>query len=136
LGESPLDSIRVLGKLLKYLTPILLLLVAFVLVYANRLTLLLTGGVNLSTVLNMRILSGILLVGTYNNILGVLGMVNLGMEAHFRNSVLVCGLFNVVAAMIGSHFLLDVGASLSILLTEILLASMLMFHLYRKSRNV
>jgi PST family polysaccharide transporter len=107
-------------------------MVIFVLIFANEFTRILTGGNNPSTVLNMRIISGILLVGTVNNVLGVLGMINLGMEPQFRNSILFCGAFNLLASSLGAYYLLDVGAALSLLATETLLAGTLYIQLSKK----
>ncbi len=132
LKESPQDSVSALYKIVKYLSPLLFLMVIFVLIFANEFTRILTGGNNPSTVLNMRIISGILLVGTVNNVLGVLGMINLGMEPQFRNSILFCGAFNLFVASLGAHYLLDVGAALSLLATETLLAGILYIQLNKK----
>lgn len=132
LKESPRDSVSALYKIVRYLSPLLFLMVIVVFVFANDMTRILTGGTNPSTVLNMRIISGILLVGTVNNVLGVLGMINLGMEPQFRNSILFCGAFNLLASFLGSFFFLDVGAALSLLATETLLASILWFQLNKK----
>jgi polysaccharide transporter, PST family len=130
-SDNRADSVRLLRRLALYLTPVLLLIMAAVLIFAGPITFFLTGSYNPSTILNMRIMSVILLVGTYNNVFGVLGMVNLGMEGLFRNLVLLCGVFNLAVCIIASHFLLDLGASISIVLTE----SLLFVLLYVKLRK-
>lgn len=135
LGEHPRDSIRVLFKILIYLTPLLIVLVLLVNVFAKQFVFVLTGGVNPSTIVCMRILSVLLLAGTYNNVFGVLGMLNLGMESQFRNSVLLCGVFNIFGSIIGSYFLLDVGASLSMILTDTFLALLLFNLIQKKFKN-
>jgi PST family polysaccharide transporter len=129
------NSILVLKKLIIFLTPILLLCIFSILIFTKKIVLLLTGSYNENTILNMRIISVIILVGTFNNILGVLGMLNLGMEKQFRNNVLICGLFNIVFCLFASHFLLDLGASISIVATETLLMILLLIKIQRSYRN-
>ncbi len=134
-GQKTKDSVSVLKKLMLYLTPMLLLLVAGLLIFTEKIVLLLTGSVNPSIILDMRVISAILFIGTYNNVLGVLGMLNMGMEKQFRNEVLRSGLFNVVFCLAASHFLLDLGASLSVVATELLLMLLLIKNLNKKLRN-
>jgi PST family polysaccharide transporter len=134
-GEKKQDSIIVLKKLLLYLTPFLMVCMIGILVFTNKIVHILTGNENLRTIIDMRIISVIILVGTYNNVLGVLGMLNLGMEKQFRNNVIVSGIFNLVFCLIASHFLLDMGASISIVATETLLMFLLIIKMKKIFRN-
>ncbi|MFH0866332.1 MAG: oligosaccharide flippase family protein, partial [Bacteroidota bacterium] len=72
-GESRKDSILVLKKLCFYLTPVLLFCILAILIFTNKIILFLTGSQNPSTIIDMRVISVILLFGTFNNVLGVLG---------------------------------------------------------------
>ena len=118
-----------------YLTPFLLVCILGILLFTKQIVYLLTGAENLRTIIDMRIISVIILVGTFNNVLGVLGMLNLGMEKQFRNSVIISGLFNVVICIIASHYLLDLGASISIVITETLLMILLLIKLQKTYRH-
>ncbi|MEI6852779.1 MAG: oligosaccharide flippase family protein, partial [Bacteroidota bacterium] len=134
-GENKKDSILVLKKLVLYLTPFLLFCILGILIFTGKIVHILTGGENLRTIIDMRIISVIILVGTFNNVLGVLGMVNLGMEKQFRNNVIISGIFNLVFCIAASHFLLDLGASISIVATETLLMILLLLKMRKTFRN-
>jgi PST family polysaccharide transporter len=134
-GGNNKDSILVLRKLMIYLTPFLLVCILGILLFTKQIVYLLTGAENIRTIIDMRIISVIILVGTFNNVLGVLGMLNLGMEKQFRNNVIISGLFNVIFCIIASHFLLDLGASISIVATETLLMILLLIKLQKTYRH-
>jgi PST family polysaccharide transporter len=118
-----------------YLTPFLLVCILGILLFTNKIVYILTGAENLRTIIDMRVISVIILVGTFNNVLGVLGMVNLGMEKQFRNTVIIGGIFNLVFCIIASHYLMDLGASISIVATETLLMVLLLIKLQKRFRN-
>ncbi len=134
-GEEKKDSIIILRKLILYLTPVLIVCILCIILFTEKIVLLLTGSANLSTILDMRVISLIILVGTFNNVLGVLGMLNLGMEKKFRNSVLISGVFNVAVCIVASYFFLDLGASFSIVATETLLMILLILKMQKVFRN-
>lgn len=134
-GESKKDSILVLKKLAIYLTPFLVLCILGILIFTGTIVRILTGSENPLTIIDMRVISVIILVGTFNNVLGVLGMVNLGMEKQFRNTVIISGIFNLVFCILASHFLLDLGASISIVATETLLMILLLLKMRKTLRN-
>ncbi|HNX07060.1 MAG TPA: flippase [Bacteroidales bacterium] len=134
-GQKREDSLPVLKKLMWYLTPVMLVLILGILIFTEKIVLLLTGSVNPSTVLDMRVISLILFLGTCNNVFGVLGMLNMGMEKLFRNNVLLSGLFNVILCIAGSHFLLDLGASVSVVATEFFLFLLIMRNFRKETRH-
>lgn len=134
-GENKKESILVLKKLMLYLTPVLLLCIFGILFFTEKIVWILTGNFNPRTIIDIRIISLILLVGTFNNVLGVLGMLNLGMEKQFRNNVLMSGLFNTVFCIVASCFLLDLGASISVVATEIFLLALLYMNIHKVYRN-
>lgn len=127
-NENINDSRRILIKLVKYLAPFLILLNVALVYYSDIVTQILTGDLNLSVSNDVKIMSAILIIGTLNNIFGVLGMVNLKMEKNFRNYVLISGAFNIIVSAVLSVYFLDAGASVSIVITE----SLLLFLLIRK----
>jgi len=134
--KSLKNSIIILKKLIFYLSPVLLLLVILLFIFVNELTLFLSGSSNINIILNIKILSFILIFGTVNNIIGVLGMINLKMEKYFRNCVLIAGASNIATCIVLSYFFDDNGASVSVLLTEMLLSLLLIYKLYKCYYNV
>lgn len=134
-GETKKQSILVLKKLIFYLTPILIICILGILFFTGTIVHILTGSDNPRTIIDMRIISLILLVGTFNNVLGVLGMLNLGMEKQFRNNVLMSGLFNTLFCIVASYFLLDMGASISVVATEMFLFVLLFFNIRKVYSN-
>ena len=134
-GQKRIDSIKVLKKLMLYLSPVLLILIAGILIFTPIIVRILTGSDNASTILDMRVISLILIIGTFNNILGVLGMLNMGMEKQFRNNVLLSGFFNLLVCIVTTYFLLDLGASISVVLTEMFLLVLLIFKIQKVYRN-
>ncbi len=72
------------------------------------------------------ILSSILSVGTVNNILVVLGLINLGLYSLFRNIIFMAGLVNLVLTIFLAKYFSDIGASISLMLTEIFLLILLL----------
>jgi PST family polysaccharide transporter len=85
--------------------------------------------------LDIKIISVILIVGTFNNIIGVLGFVNLKMDRLFRNYVVICGLFNIVICIFLTHYFSDVGASVALVSTELLLLLLLSVSLFKKYKK-
>lgn len=134
--EELKNSRLVLQKLALYLSPVLILLMAMVFFYSDIISRVLTGHINTHVILDIKIMSAILIIGTFNNIFGVLGMVNLKMEKSFRNYVLICGTVNVIISLILSNYLLDIGAAISIVVTELFLLLLLTRKLFFSKENV
>ncbi|MDP4266718.1 MAG: oligosaccharide flippase family protein [Bacteroidota bacterium] len=115
------NSINILFKLSLYLLPILFLMLLMVNIFTHWIANIFTNPVNNSVIIDIRIISIILIIGTLNNVWGILGMVNLRLEKFFRNYVLISGVFNIILCITLAYYFLDIGASISMVLTEILL---------------
>ncbi|MFA4852083.1 MAG: oligosaccharide flippase family protein [Bacteroidales bacterium] len=120
-GNDVKNSIKILLKLSVYLLPVLLFLMLFLNIFTGWITKILAGSDNYNIINNIRIISVILIIGTLNNIWGILGMVNLRLEKYFRNYVLTGGIFNVLICIFLTYHFLDLGASISIVATELIL---------------
>ncbi len=129
------NAIADLKKVLLFLFPVLIIMTLLTYVFAGEISALFFGKSNSEIELNIRILAIIILIGTFNNVLGVLGLINLNMEKHFRNYVLISGLFNIIACTILSYYFLDLGTSISVVLSEILLLTLLILR-YKKIMNI
>jgi PST family polysaccharide transporter len=134
-ANSAIDSIKLLHKIALLILPFLLILTLMVLVFNNEICLIIFGEINNNVILNLKILSAILVVGTFNNLYGVLGLINMKLDTYFRNYVLLSGLFNILVCLVLSATLFDLGASLSVILTEILLFILIFRRFYIIQKN-
>jgi len=134
-GNTKKEAILILKKLIYYLTPALIICIIGIFIFTEKIVQFLTGSANPSTILDMRIISSILLIGTFNNVLGILGLINMKMEKEFKNNVLLSGFFNIVVCVIASYYLLDIGASISIVATELFLFLLIYRNLLKIYKN-
>lgn len=74
-----------------------------------------------NTVIDLRILSFIILLGGLNYYYGIIGMVNLGMEKKFSVAVWVSGLLSVIICIVLSLFFQDIGAAIAMVVAELVL---------------
>ncbi len=77
---------------------------------------------------NLLILSPIIFVGFLNYFYGIVGLMNLGHQKYFNRSILVAAIFNIITCFILGYYLGDIGASISLLLAETLLFSLLIYY--------
>jgi len=115
------ESLFILKKFVIILIPFLTILTLSVFFTSNVLTKLLTGNYDIFVSRNIKILSLIIIFGSLNNILGILGMINLNMEKQLKITILKGGIFNFFLCFILSIFFKDMGSSLSVVLTEFLI---------------
>jgi PST family polysaccharide transporter len=121
-------NIHILTKISIAILPLAIFMIALIFVFSERISILFTDNFNVSIVKNLWILSSIILLGTLNNVWGVLGMINLNLERKFRLYVLLAGVFNLAACFVLSHVYYDLGASIAVFLTELLLFILIYNH--------
>lgn len=128
------ESIKILRKFVIYLLPLLILICLLVFLSSIVITKILTGNVDVHVNRNIKILSLIIIFGSLNNILGILGMINLNMEKSLKYIILKGGIFNLFICSILSFYLKDMGASISVVFTELLILFLIRSSLL-KTRN-
>ncbi|HBV8399389.1 TPA: O158 family O-antigen flippase [Escherichia coli] len=69
----------------------------------------------------MKIMSFLILFGGLNYTLGVLGLIPMGYSKYFSNSVVITGIFSITLSALLSKYYGGYGASISIVLCEVLL---------------
>lgn len=74
-------------------------------------------------VTNIRIMSPIILFSGYSCMIGVAGLVNIGREKSMMKFVMFTGVINIILCTLLSRALLDVGASISITASEMILCT-------------
>ena len=76
---------------------------------------------------DLRILSFVILIGGLNYYFGILGLISLGFKKEFSDVVSRTGLFNIIIGIILIYFLKDIGASITLVLSESLLLYQLIY---------
>lgn len=125
------NSINDIKNLLKKITPFLLLVVLALLLASRYIIIFLNGSYNSEIQMNIYIMCVVIIIGTYNNIIGVLGFLNLNMEDTFKRLLYIVGIFNVVCVYILGILLKDVGAAITFVLSEVLLLFLLFISIKR-----
>lgn len=128
------ESIKILRKFVISLLPLLILICLLVFFSSIIITKILTGNFDISINRNIKILSLIIVFGSLNNILGIVGMINLNMEKNLKYIILKGGIFNLFICSILSFYLKDMGASFSVVSTELLIFLLIYSNLF-KTRN-
>lgn len=131
-NQSILDSKQDIVKLLKKLTPFLMLIILLLILFSKPIINFIGGEYDPRIHLSIGIMSVVILIGTYNNILGVLGFVNLGLEKKFKKYLIVVGVFNVFVVTVLGYLFNDLGAALTFMLSELFLFLLL----YNKFRRI
>jgi PST family polysaccharide transporter len=129
------ESVKIIRKILLYISPFLVAMTLGVFFSSDIICRILAKELVADISLDIKIISVILIVGTFNNIIGVLGFVNLKMDRLFRNYVVICGLFNIVICIFLTHYFSDVGASVALVSTELLLLLLLSVSLFKKYKK-
>jgi PST family polysaccharide transporter len=128
---SAVESINELKIITYTILPIILIGVILIIIFSTNI-LFIFGDENLvnsSANLDLQILSFILLFGTFNHIFGFLGLVNLNHEKEFKNYVLWSGIINIVLVIGLSTFFQDIGASIGVIITEVILFTLIFLRL-------
>lgn len=73
------------------------------------------------SILNVKIMSFVIVFGGLNYFYGINGLINMGYQKQFTKSVFIAGVFNLVICYFLSIYLSDIGASIAMIITEILL---------------
>jgi len=127
-------SVGQIKSLIFKLSPIIFLVTIGIIVFAKHIVLILSGSVIQNIVVDIYILSLIIIFGTFNNIIGILGFINLNMTKEFKKNVIYTGLFSITITTILSIYYDDIGASIGLVLSETLLLLLLIFDLFLKRK--
>lgn len=121
------------NKFFKYILAIYALISILTFFLAGFISDLLNGSEN--TIYNIKIMSSIIAIGGLNYYFGILGLLTMGKNKIFANCILITGISNIVLSSILIYLLKDVGASFSLVLSESILLSLLVFQI-RKLRSI
>ena len=108
-------------KYIKYILGIYLLAVIATFLLAPFIIYLINGNYQASMILNIKIMSVVILIGGLNYYYGVLGLVSMGYKKEFSRSIVITGIANIVISIILIYFFKDIGASISLVVSELIL---------------
>ncbi len=135
-GDAKGD-IRTMGRIGSWYFVGLSVISVLLLVFAKPIVSLVLGDKFLDAVDDTRIMSFVVLFGGMNYFMGILGMVNMGYKTRFMVFVLLTGLISIASLFVMIPLWGDEGASLVMLLSELLLFVMLLvFMIKLKNQNV
>jgi PST family polysaccharide transporter len=108
-------------KYLKLIISIYTSLIISIILLSPYIIKIVAGKTYYESVLDLRILSVVVLVGGLNYYFGILGLIPLKFEKEFSRFVIIVGLLNIILCSLLSYLFNDVGASISLVLSEIIL---------------
>jgi PST family polysaccharide transporter len=79
------------------------------------------GNSFLSAIIIFQILLPVIFLGGLNYYLGIIGLINLGMNKYFLKAVFISGLFSVLLCYFLSNFLGPIGAAIAMTSSELVL---------------
>lgn len=108
-------------KYLKFIIPIYTSLTISIILLSHYIIKLVAGKTYYKSVLDLQILSVVVLVGGLNYYFGILALIPLKFEKAFSRFVIIVGLLNIILCSVLSYLFNDVGASISLVLSETIL---------------
>jgi PST family polysaccharide transporter len=123
----------------RYSKPFLLfyfILFIIVFIFPEKFVYLISGRVLINTVINLKILSTIIIIGGLNYYFGILGLVSMGYSNLFKRFVLIAGISNIVIVIFLIILFKDIGASISIVLSESILLFLILKNFVKLSEGV
>ena len=114
-------------KYIKYIIGIYLLAVVVTFLVAPFIVYLISGEYQANTILDLKIMSIVILIGGLNYYFGVLGLVSMGYKKEFSKAIVITGVFNIFLSIALVYFLKDVGASLSLVASESILLIIIIY---------
>ncbi len=84
------------------------------------------GKYQIETILDLRIMSIVILIGGFNYYFGVLGLITMGYKKEFSRAIIMTGISNIILSFILVYLFKDIGGSLSLVLSESILLIILL----------
>jgi PST family polysaccharide transporter len=93
---------------------------------AKYIIYMINGNYDANMILNLQIMSIVVLIGGVNYYYGVLGLITMGYKKEFSKAIIITGISNIILSLILVYFFKDIGASFSLVLSEIVLLAILL----------
>ncbi|WP_348810463.1 oligosaccharide flippase family protein [Flavobacterium maritimum] len=114
---------KIYGLLLLLLTIILYIIGPYLLIWY-------LGKSFMSAIVIFQILLPVIFLGGLNYYLGIIGLINLGMNKYFLKIVFISGIFSVSMCYFLSGFLGSIGAAIAMTLSELMLLLLILIRIY------
>lgn len=134
-GGTLCDNIIHLTNIAKKFSGLLVILVIGTIIFAHSISDLLCGADFVECVPLIRIMSGVILFGGMNYLLGIVGLINLNKQQLFFRFVVISGVASVLFLLVFVSHLGIYAAAYSMLFTEILLFVNCTSYLHRLYKN-
>ncbi|MFH0735927.1 MAG: oligosaccharide flippase family protein [bacterium] len=108
-------------KTLTFLGSLTLIISLLLIVFSNKLIILIYGQSFVEAVPVLQIMAATIFFVSINNTLGVQTLLNYYMDGYFFRVLLVSGIFNIIMLLFLTQFLTHIGAAISVSLTELLI---------------
>ena len=128
VGENIAKNLQLYRKLGVYYGILLLSISIMVLILAPWGIKSYLSTAYISSIVNVQIMCTVIFFGGLNYYYGIIGMVNMGKEKLFAKAVWISGVFSVCICFLLSLKLSDKGASLAMVLAELLLFIQILFY--------
>jgi len=123
-------------KYLKLIILIYLSLTIFTILLSPYIIKIAAGKTYNESVLDLQILSVVILVGGLNYYFGILGLLPLKFEKEFSKFVIITGLLNIILCLVLSYLFSDIGASVSLVLSETILLILIILKIKTINREL
>ncbi|MGE4547281.1 MAG: flippase [Desulfurella sp.] len=128
------NAIKNLFSIAKYYGLILFVIVFLVLIFSNFIIKIIAAKPMIEAVVDMRILSFVILFGSFNYLFGTIGLINLNFERYFTKCIVFVSIFDIIACLTLGYFFKDLGASIAFVASEFFLL-LLVFSKILRIRN-
>ena len=115
------EKLNVIRKLSIYSIVLLIVPTLLIVIFSDTIVQIVAGKEFFESVYLVKLMSPLILIGTLNFILGVVGLINLNFQNTFFVAVMISGIVSVLFVLLGAKYLGIYAGALSILISEILL---------------
>jgi PST family polysaccharide transporter len=122
-------------KYLKIIIGFYILLMILVYFFSSFITYVINGSYVFNIIINMKIMSIVILIGGLNYYFGILGLVSLNYKKEFSKYIIITGLSNIAISFILINLFEDIGASLSLVISESILLFFILNKILKISKN-
>ena len=116
-------------KYFRIIIGIYIILTFLIFIFSPFIIYIVHGDYQKETICNLRLMSIVIVIGGLNYYFGVLGLITMGYKKEFSKAVVITGVTNIIISIALVYLFKDIGASLSMILSEMLLLSILLIRI-------
>ncbi|MBK7981675.1 MAG: oligosaccharide flippase family protein [Ignavibacteriae bacterium] len=123
-------------KYVKSMGSFILLLSILLFIFSEQIVLLVLGPEYLKSVTILKILSFLPFIIFVSNVAGIQTMVNLGYKKEFAKIIIIAGVLNIILSFIIVPYYLEIGSSIAVLVTELVVTFNMLVFLRKKNIHI